>query len=116
VIASQFERFGNRVGYSRADTAANHCYSAKILDFRRVSQGTENIVDGLAWLEGVEHHGALADGLDDQCDGACLGIVVNDGQGYAFAPIAKTQDDELTSFGFTGNEWGIDDILIDLFG
>jgi len=71
-------------------------------------------MDDLSWLESLEHHGGFADRLNDQGDGAFARIVINNRHRHTFAAITEAQYHELTSFGFTGNVWGINDILIDL--
>jgi len=114
MVASQFERFGDRISNSCADTTANHSHLAEILDLGRIAKGTQDIMDDLSWLERLEHHGGFADRLNDQSDGAFARIVINNRHRHTFTAISEAQYHELACFGFTGNVWGINDILIDL--
>ncbi len=89
MVTSQLERFGDRVGNRRADTTANHSNPAEVFDLGWISKGSQNIMNGLARLECVEHHGAFPDGLDDQRDRAGFGVMVNNGQRNTLTTITK---------------------------
>ena len=115
MVAGEFERFGDREGNCRANTAANDGDPAEVFDLGGIAKRTQNILDRFARLNFIEHLGAFADRLNNQGDGAFFCIVIHDGKGNPFAAVAQAQDHKLPGFGFAGDGRGVDDVLVDLF-
>ena len=60
-------------------------------------------MDGVADLRARRGRGGLAHGLDDQRDGARLGVGVGDGQRDALGALAPADDDELPGLADLGD-------------
>ena len=72
------------------------------------AQGTDEVLDGLALVLGVQKLGGGADDLEDDLDGALSGIGSGHGQRNALAFLIDPENDELAGLGLPGHHRGQD--------
>ena len=97
-IAGLLQRFRRRKGNRRTDATANHDAGAKFLDLRVFAQGTDDIRNGVAGFESIQHLGCLADALDNDRHRPSLRVGIGNRQGDAFAGLRHAHDDKLAGF------------------
>jgi hypothetical protein len=97
-----------RVGDGRPDAAADDAGGPEALHLRGLSEGTDDIEDGLAFPEGVEELRGLADALDHDRDVAPLGVRVGDRDRDALAVVVDPEDHELARLALAGDPGGLD--------
>ena len=66
------------------------------------AQGADEVLDGVAHLEGREHGCGLAEDLEDEGDGAVDVVLIGDGERGAFAGLVHAEDDELSGVDLAG--------------
>ncbi len=112
VIAGFLERAGDRQHGRDAGAAADADAGAEVLDVGRLAERPHHL-DRVAGLHGAHLHRRLADLLDDQRDGAGLGVVVGDGQRDALAVLVHEHDDELAGLVLARDLGGLDDVALE---
>jgi hypothetical protein len=113
-VASFFEGFGDGVCCGCADASTDHGDFAVVLDFTGFSEGSCDGEDFGADFEFASLYGGEADFLENEGDGALVGVPCDEGEGDAFAVFVYAEDDELSGFGFLGYVGGGDGYLLDL--
>ena len=84
------QRLGQRVEDGRAGAAADADDPAPVLDLGGLAERAGHVAQLAAGGHGHDVLGAAPDGLDDEGDGARLGIVVGDGQRDALAALTDS--------------------------
>ena len=74
VIAGVLEGVGRGQRHGGAHAAGEDDGGAVVLDFGGLAERADDVEDGVAGFKGVEQRGGFADGLDDDGDGAGVGI------------------------------------------
>ena len=73
-----------------------------------LSQRSDEVEHGITRAQHVEQLRRLAHTLDDNCDGAGLGIRTRDCQRNTLTAFVNSQNDELARFVFAGDTWRFD--------
>ena len=116
MVARLLHGLGGRVGDRRPHAAADHDDRTVSLDVRWLAERPHQVKDRIPGLHHVQKLGRLADPLDDDRDGASLGIRVGDRERNPLAMRVQSQDDELAGLPLPGDAGGLDGESFDFGG
>ena len=102
------ELLQNGVGDGAAHAAADHADLLLAFGDGSLAQGSHEVLEAIALIQAGQLLGGGAHGLDNNGDGALLGIVVVDGDGDALAVLIHAEDDELARLGLLCDQGRLD--------
>ena len=87
-----------------ADAAADHTDVLQALNLGGLAQRADEVMHGLALLEGVQLHGTGTHNLEDDGHSARITVIARDGQGDSLGVLLGADNDKLAGLRLFGDE------------
>src|SRR5579864_2292986 len=112
-VAGALQRCRRGIGHCGADSAADYDDRTVVFDLRGFAERAHYVENLVAGFKRVQQVRRLPCGLDDDVNGAAVGVRVLNGDRDAFALFIDAKDDELAGLLFAGDARRFDDEAFD---